>query len=191
MNNKMITIPYADAIEYGENTSALFKALWELTDLIRLESDLKKHHRAYLHVREDIDEKVKEARQIMTKVSVDMIGFYFKVDVPKCSNSDENTPFADAGDDDTVSIPKGEYELMIDDLLTMSEIIQMVTDVRTKDASFIRKFAEFMPAYAEFEKNRLALYHDAAKEAENIFDRWAEELDDLDEDYEPDEFFSD
>ena len=29
MNNKMITIPYADAIEYGENTSALFKA-WHL-----------------------------------------------------------------------------------------------------------------------------------------------------------------
>ena len=27
MNNKTITIPYADAIEYGENTSALFKAL--------------------------------------------------------------------------------------------------------------------------------------------------------------------
>ena len=64
MNNKMITIPYADAIEYGENTSALFKALWELTDLIRLESDLKKHHRAYLHVREDIDEKVKEGRSL-------------------------------------------------------------------------------------------------------------------------------
>ena len=51
MNNKMITIPIADAIEYGENTSALFKALWALTDLIRLESNLKKHHRAYLHVR--------------------------------------------------------------------------------------------------------------------------------------------
>lgn len=78
---------YADAIEYGENTSTLFKALWELTDLIRLESNLKKHHRAYLHVREDIDEKVKEARQIMTKVSVDMIGFYFKVDVPKAATA--------------------------------------------------------------------------------------------------------
>ena len=109
MNNKMITIPYADAIEYGENTSALFKALWELTDLIRLESDLKKHHRAYLHVREDIDEKVKEARQIMTKVSVDMIGFYFKVDVPESINSDENTPFADAADDEAVTIPKDKY----------------------------------------------------------------------------------
>ena len=47
MNNKMITILYADAIEYGENTSALFKALWELTDLIRLESELKKHQDVY------------------------------------------------------------------------------------------------------------------------------------------------
>ncbi len=75
-------------------------------------------------MREDIDEKVRRTRQIMTKVAVDMIGFYFKVDVPKCSNSDENTPFADAADDETVSIPKDEYELMIDDLLTMSEIIQ-------------------------------------------------------------------
>ena len=145
MNNKMITIPYADAIEYGENTSALFKALWELTDLIRLESDLKKHHRAYLHVREDIDEKVKEARQIMTKVSVDMIGFYFKIDVPESNNSDENTPFADAGDDETVSIPKDKYELMIDDLLTMSEIIQCVADMRTQDVKAIREFGKFVP----------------------------------------------
>ena len=60
------------------------------------------------------------------------------------------------------------YELMIDDLLTMSEIIQCV-----------------------FEKNRLSLYREAAKEAEDIFDRWTDEIDDLDEDYEPDEFFSD
>ena len=154
MNNKMITIPYADAIEYGENTSALFKALWELTDLIRLESNLKKHHRAYLHVREDIDEKVKEARQIMTKVSVDMIGFYFKVDVPESSNSDENTPFADAADDEAVSIPKDKYELMIDDLLTMSEIIQCVADMRTQDVKAIREFGKFVPAFAAFEKNR-------------------------------------
>ena len=169
----------------------------ELTDLIRLESDLKKHHRAYLHVREDIDEKVKEARQIMTKVSVDMIGFYFKVDVPKCSNSDENTPFADAADDETVSIPKDEYELMIDDLLTMSEIIQCVADMRTQDVKAIREFGKFVPAFAAFEKNRLSLYREAAKEAEEIFDRWADEIDDLDEDfmededYEPDEYYSD
>ena len=41
------------------------------------------------------------------------------------------------------------------------------------------------------EKNCLSLYREAAKEAEEIFDRWADKFDDLDEDYEPDEFFSD
>ena len=83
------------------------------------------------------------------------------------------------------------YETMIDNLLTMSEIIQMVTDVRTKDAGIIQKMAEIMTAYAEYEKNLLSLYRDAAKVAVGIFDRWADEFDDLDEDYEPDEFFSD
>ncbi len=83
------------------------------------------------------------------------------------------------------------YELMIDDLLTMSEIIQCVADMRTQDAKAIREFGKFVPAFAAFEKNRLSLYREAAKEAEDIFDRWADEIDDLDEDYEPDEFFSD
>ena len=169
----------------------------DLITLIREETELKKHHRAYLHVRGDIDEKVKEARQIMTKVAVDMIGFYFNVDVSECSNNDENTPFADAGEDETVSIPKGEYELMIDDLLTMSEIIQCVADMRTQDMRAIREFGKFVPAFAAFEKNRLSLYREAAMEAEEIFDRWADEIDDLDkdfmedEDYEPDEYYSD
>ena len=77
---------------------------------------------------------------------------------------------------------------MTDDLLTMPEIIQCVADMRTQDVKAIREFGKFVPA---FEKNRLSLYREAAKEAEEIFDRWADEIDDLDEDYEPDEFFSD
>jgi len=99
--------------------------------------------------------------------------------------------------DETVSIPKGEYELMIDDLLTMSEIIQCVADMRTQDVKAIREFGKFIPAFAAFEKNRLNLYREAAKEAEEIFDRWADEIDNLDEDfmededYEPDEYYSD
>ena len=91
----------------------------------------------------------------------------------------------------TVTIAKEDYETMIDDLLTMSEIIQCVADMRTQDVKAIREFGKFVPAFAAFEKNRLSLYREAAKEAEEIFDRWADEIDDLDEDYEPDEFFSD
>ncbi len=64
---------------------------------------------------------------------------------PSAATADENTPFADAADDETVSIPKGEYELMIDDLLTMSEIIQCVADMRTQDVKAIREFGKFVP----------------------------------------------
>ena len=163
----------------------------DLIALIREETELKKHHRAYLHVHEELedcaDEMAARMQEIFDETTDCVIGLMKDVHETFRVRKQE----AAEDDADTVTIAKEDYETMIDDLLTMSEIIQMVTDVRTKDASFIRKFAEFMPAYAEFEKNRLALYHDAAKEAENIFDRWAEELDDLDEDYEPDEFFSD
>lgn len=44
--------------------------------------------------------------------------------------------------------------------------------------------------YAAYERNRLSVYRNAAKEAESIIDRWENELDD-DEGYEPDEYFSD
>ena len=192
MNNKMITMSYADAIEYTQNTEALFAALWELTDLIRQESDLKKHHRAYLHVREDIDEKVKEARRIMIKVSVDMLELPFKVDVSECEESVEDTPFADTEDAETVPVPKEDYDQMVDDLLTMSEIIQAVAGMRTQDMKAIREFGKFVPAFAAYEKNRLSIYREAEKEAEEIFDRWADCVDEDDEDdYEPDEYFSD
>ena len=76
-------------------------------------------------------------------------------------------------------------------------IIQCVADMRTQDMRAIREFGKFVPAFAAFEKNRLNLYREAAKEAEEIFDRWADEIDDLDEDfmededYEPDEYYSD
>lgn len=113
------------------------------------------------------------------------------------SGGTQSLSYITEGDVYRLSIPKDEYELMIDDLLTMSEIIQCVADMRTQDVKAIREFGKFVPAFAAFEKNRLSLYREAAKEAEEIFDRWADEIDDLDkdfmedEDYEPDEYYSD
>lgn len=73
MMNKMIAIPAKDAIEYGENTNAMFSLLSELRELLMTETRLKKHHRPYLHLREQIDEKVKEIAPVLTKVAVDML----------------------------------------------------------------------------------------------------------------------
>ncbi len=90
MKVKTITVSAKEAVAYMENTNALFKALWELTDMLKEESELKKHHRAYLHVRENIDEKVKEARTLMNKVSMDTLKSSIKYnvsdDAPNCKD---------------------------------------------------------------------------------------------------------
>ena len=169
----------------------------DLIALIREEAELKKHHRAYLHIREELegctDEMAARMQEIFDETTDCVIGLMKDVHETFRVRKQE----AAEDDADTVTIAKEDYETMIDDLLTMSEIIQCVADMRTQDMRAIREFGKFVPAFAAFEKNRLSLYRDAAKEAEEIFDRWADEIDDLDEDfiededYEPDEYYSD
>ena len=163
----------------------------DLIALIREETELKKHHRAYHHVHEEMedcaDEMAARMQEIFDETTDCVIGLMKDVHETFRVRKQE----AAEDDADTVTIAKEDYETMIDDLLTMSEIIQCVADMRTQDVKAIREFGKFIPAFAAFEKNRLSLYREAAMEAEEIFDRWADEIDDLDEDYEPDEFFSD
>ncbi len=167
----------------------------DLIALIREEAELKKHHRAYLHIREELEGCTDWTSTRMQGILEETRGCVIGLmqDVHKTFRAREH----EADDDDTVTIAKEDYDTMIDDLLTMSEIIQCVADMRTQDMRAIREFGKFVPAFAAFEKNRLSLYRDAAKEAEEIFDRWADEIDDLDEDfmededYEPDEYYSD
>ncbi len=220
MKVKTITISAKEAVAYMENTNALFKALWELTDMLKLESELKKRHRAYLHVRENIDEKVKDARVLMNKVSMDTLKSSFvgneSEEAPDCDNcvcskcphdclkckdascfedKDENYPFAEADEDTHLAVDYGDsgkpiiisqqqYDDMVDDLLSMAELIDMVCDMRTADEKELHKLARFIPAFADYERNRLSLYRDAAKEAESIMDRWEDA-------FEPDEYYSD
>lgn len=160
----------------------------DLIALIREEAELKKHHRAYLHIREELEDCTDRTSTRMQDILEETRGCVIGLmqDVHKTFRAREQ----EADDDDTVTIAKEDYDTMIDDLLTMSEIIQCVADMRTQDMKAIREFGKFVPAFAAFEKNRLSLYREAAKEAEEIFDRWADCVDEED-DYEPDEFFSD
>ena len=169
----------------------------DLIALIHEETELKKHHRAYLHVHEELEDCADQMAERMQEIFDETTDCVIKLmkDVHETFRVRKQEAAED--DADTVTIAKEDYETMIDDLLTMSEIIQCVADMRTQDAKAIREFGKFVPAFAAFEKNRLSLYREAAKEAEEIFDRWADEIDDLDEDftededYEPDEYYSD
>ena len=160
----------------------------ELVNLIRKEDELKKHHRAYLHVRGEIAECADEAAEFISGLLNSLMekDHIYRVTGSPAAGADAE----EDEDDDTITIPKEKYDSMIEDLLTMAELIDMVSDMRTKDVRAIQEFGKFIPAYAAYERNRLSLYREAAKEAESIIDRWEDELDE-DEDYEADEYFSD
>lgn len=183
-----VQMTFRDVKEGMDSYFSLISMTGDLIKLIREEETLRKHHRAYLHVRENILESSNELMAFMNAALMKCgegkhIGY-----LPKSQYNDAY-PFAEADEDEeTVTISKEKYEGMIEDLLTMAELIDMVTDMRSKDIRFIQDMAEILPVYAEFEQSRRSLYREAAKEAEDIFCRWEDELD---VDYEPDEYFSD
>ena len=180
-----VEMTFREVVEGMDSFFGLMGMTVDLINLIRREDELKKHHRAYLHVRADIEKQADELTEYIAVILDGLAGKELSCHV----TAEDGFPFAGTEDgDECVTISKEKYDLMIEDLLTMAELLDMVADMRTKDVRAIQEFGKYVPAFAAFEKNRLSLYREAAKEAEDILTRWEDEID---EDDEPDEYFSD
>ena len=180
-----VEMTFREVVKGMDSFFGLMGMTIELVNLIHKEEELKKHHRAYLHVRAEIENRADAVMEFIAGI-VDELNakeHFYHV------SAEGAFPFAKAEDEgEAVTIPKDKYDLMIEDLLTMAELLGMVADMRTKDVRAIQEFGKYVPAFAAFEKNRLSLYREAAQEAEDILNRWEDEID---EDDEPDEYFSD
>ena len=180
-----VEMTFREVVKGMDSFFGLMGMTIELVNLIHKEEELKKHHRAYLHVRAEIENRADAVMELIAGI-VDELNakeHFYHV------SAEGAFPFAKAEDEgEAVTIPKDKYDLMIEDLLTMAELLGMVADMRTKDVRVIQEFGKYVPAFAAFEKNRLRLYREAAQEAEDILNRWEDEID---EDDEPDEYFSD
>lgn len=180
-----VEMTFREVVKGMDSFFGLMGMTIELVNLIHKEEELKKHHRAYLHVRAEIENRADAVMELIAGI-VDELNakeHFYHV------SAEGAFPFAKAEDEgEVVTIPKDKYDLMIEDLLTMAELLGMVADMRTKDVRAIQEFGKYVPAFAAFEKNRLSLYREAAQEAEDILNRWEDEID---EDDEPDEYFSD
>lgn len=206
-----VELTFRDLTEGMDSYFKLMKRTQHICRLIREESELKKHHRAYLHVRAEIDEAVsdtlnfifEEMKSLSQKDHIYHVPFHNRN--ASCAKCGEDTrcceyaeeveknheakkfPFAQAESEDEeaiVVIPKEDFDCMVEDLLTMAELIELVTEMRTEDMTAVHEIGKFVPSLAAYERDRLELYRDAQFEAEEIVDRW-------DDDYEPDEYFSD
>ena len=182
-----VQMTFRDVKEGMDSYFSLISMTADLIKLIREEETLRKHHRAYLHVREDILESSDELMAFMNSALMKCsegkhIGY-----IPK-SEYNDGYPFAVVDEDDDedalVVIAKSDYDSLIEDILTLAELVTMVTEMRTRDLKSIKDLSKFIPACAAFERNRISVYKDARFEADEIIDR-------LEEMEEPDEYFSD
>ena len=179
-----VRMSFADCMEGIEAFFTMMTQSVALVNLIREEETLRKHHRAYLHVRDEIMHCADETMDFLYALTENMEKRYVDVEVETSKSKEDK-------DGGTVILSKEDYDLMVEDLLTMAELIDMVCSMRSKDVRAIHEFSKFVPAFAAYEKSRLPVYRDAAREAEDIINRWEDELNEDDEDDEPDEYFSD
>ena len=153
-----VEMTFREVVKGMDSFFGLMGMTIELVNLIRKEEELKKHHRAYLHVRAEIEKRADAAMEFIAGIVDDLNAkeHFYHV------SADSAFPFAEAEDEDeAITIPKDKYDLMIEDLLTMAELLDMVADMRTKDVRTIQEFGKYVPAFAAFEKNRLRHYlHD-------------------------------
>ena len=178
--DKPVTMPFGEVVDGMQKYYEVMGITIDLINLIREETALKKHHRAYLHVREELENTADAAMDFIRKQLSEAT---FCVDV-EC----DDFPFAVVDEDDDedglVVVKKTDYDTMIDDILTLAELVTMVTEMRTGDLNEIKRYGKLVPAFAAFERNRLSVYKDARFEADQIIDR-LEEMD------EPCEVYSD
>lgn len=178
-----VQMTFRDVKEGMDSYFGLISMTAELINLIREEETLRKHHRAYLHVREDI---LDDCDELMEFIHAELMRHsdhtHFNY-IPK-DKDDDGYPFAVVDEDALVVVAKTDYDGLIEDILTLAELVTMITEMRTADLKAIREFGKFIPAFAAFERNRLSVYKDARFEADEIVDR----LEDMEE---PDEYFSD
>ena len=208
MNTINVSVPLTDVNKYISHMNDLIKAHTELVRLIKMENKLKKHPRAYLHVRDHIDHFIEETsphlsiiasdvdaimdREFEAEIIEDALDDTDCVDCPCCEcdcdcmaceeapcnskeDADEEYPFAEVNEFDnsgTVMISKRDFDSMLDDVLTLAELVELVTEMRTRDMEFIQKHSHYFPAFAAYERNRLRMYKEANAEADAILERW-------------------
>ena len=91
MNTINVSVPLTDVNKYFSHMNHLLKAHFELVRLIEVENKLKKHHRAYLHVRERIDQLIRETSPRIAEIAADVTAVMdrsFMVEIPEGIMSD-------------------------------------------------------------------------------------------------------
>ncbi|MPL90686.1 hypothetical protein SDC9_36741 [bioreactor metagenome] len=183
--NEPVKIPLKEAVDGMDKLFEVLNMNVDLIQLIQKESNLKKHHRAYLHVREELDRTADKQLARMEEIIDEFMNHGGDTSCANCvcSGCDDcktcllSPCGKDAKDEEPdcgecVVMSKADFDSMVDDVLTLAELVDMVCHFRCEDLAVLSKYAKLLPELANYEHRRVSVYKDAAFEAEAIMDRW-------------------
>lgn len=165
---RKIVVPESMVMQIFEDFVAVFGMLNNLISVYEKESDLKKRHQAYLHVREMADDMCKIYSCIMVgmeehwrSVFALLLGETEKKEAVQREECEIQKP------DNSVTIGIEEYEDMVDDALCLAECIDVL-------AVTIKELLELFPVSEELKKNCTSICDDARNLADSVVDDWQE-----------------
>lgn len=163
---KTVEIPEAELGNLQQTMSKLFMMHANLIEYYKEESELKKHHRAYLHVRDEAEKVIANDLEEMGKMLETLGGFLASGNSPFVAN--DGVPFEcedkheEKDDDPCVIMGLDDLYAMQQDMIELTDTIDLLAKyyIATKYQAPINK------------KHYDDAVHNAKSLAEEVFSRW-------------------
>lgn len=180
---KTVEIPEVELSALRVTVAALAKMHLELIRLYEEESHLKKHHKAYLHIRDHADQVCKEDKEKVNAMLQQFIQGDFDYentpvveerefdpeDCRGCADYDECKKAAEEDGLDVFALPEGLVVMSTEDLGVMQDDMLALTE--TVD-HLVSVYRGMMSGKGVDMKEMFSMLEGASKQSQEVFKRW-------------------
>lgn len=160
--DKNVSVPENMASMLFEDINALYGMLAKLISMYELESELKKHHKAYLHVRDEADDMCRIyscALQAMQKRWFSTMAGHFGADAFKQTD--------DATKESGVVMSVESFENILDDTLCLTECVDVLSDN-------LENLVRVLSLPEDVVSQYINICNSTREVADDVLDRWME-----------------
>jgi len=180
VESKPVEIPFKLIVAGMDSYFAMIEHLIRINDMVEEEARLKRKHRAYLHVHEQLVEYCDDA---MSFIYDELLKCADIVGMPDIEDEEIEFPFNFLADNAADKVDRALYEQAVSDVMKLSEFVEDFTDGEICKLIMMKARPEDFPNVdPDYVNAKLAYYWEAADLAEDVHCRYEEE---------PCEYFSD
>ena len=175
IESKPVEIPFKLIVAGMDSYFAMIEYLIRINDMVEEEARLKRKHRAYLYVHEQLVEYCDDA---MSFIYDELLKCADLIGMPDIEDEDIDFPFNFLADNASDKVDRELYEQAVSDAMKLSEFVEDFADGAIIDLIMIKACPEKYP-HVDMKRidDKLAYYSEAMDLAEDIACRYCDEED--------------